>query len=58
MARLDRWFNKGRRMRTDSLRGYLMLHLLGGLKGWRRRTLRHARRWRIWTPGCRRHWPV
>lgn len=42
MARLDRWFNKGRRMRSDSLRAYLALHVLGGLKGWRRRTLRHA----------------
>lgn len=42
MAVLDRLFNRGRRLRTDSLHGYLMLHLLGGLKGWRRRTLRHA----------------
>jgi indolepyruvate ferredoxin oxidoreductase beta subunit len=42
MARLDRWFNKGRRLRTDSLRGYLTLHIVAGLRGWRRRTLRHA----------------
>lgn len=42
MARLDRWFGAGRRMRTDSLRAFLMLHALGGMKGWRRRTLRHA----------------
>jgi indolepyruvate ferredoxin oxidoreductase beta subunit len=42
MARLDRWFNKGRRLRTDSLRAFLTLHLIGGLRGWRRRTLRHA----------------
>ncbi|MFT4149458.1 MAG: indolepyruvate oxidoreductase subunit beta family protein [Paracoccaceae bacterium] len=42
MARLDRWFNTGRRLRTDSLRAFLMLHILGGMKGWRRRTLRHA----------------
>ncbi len=42
MARLDRWFNKGRRLRTDSLRAYLTLHLIGGLRGWRLRTLRHA----------------
>ncbi|MBY6141946.1 indolepyruvate oxidoreductase subunit beta family protein [Leisingera daeponensis] len=42
MARLDRLFNKGRRIRTDSLRGFLMLYLLGGLRGWRRRSLRHA----------------
>lgn len=42
MARLDRWFNKGRRLRTDRLPAFLMLHVLGGLRGWRRRTLRHA----------------
>lgn len=42
MARLDRWFSKGRHLRTDSMRGYLLLHLAGGLRGWRRRTLRHA----------------
>jgi indolepyruvate ferredoxin oxidoreductase beta subunit len=42
MARLDRWFNKGRRMRTDSLRAFLALHIIGGLRGWRLRTLRHA----------------
>jgi indolepyruvate ferredoxin oxidoreductase beta subunit len=41
MARLDRWFNKGRRLRTDSLRAYLMLYVLGGLKSRRRGTLRH-----------------
>ena len=42
MARLDRWFNKGRRLRTDSLRAFLTLHAIGGLRGWRLRTLRHA----------------
>ena len=42
MARLDRWFNKGRRLRTDTLPAFVMLHLLGGMKFWRRRTLRHA----------------
>lgn len=42
MALIDRLFNKGRRMRTDSLRGFAMLHILGGLKGWRLKTLRHA----------------
>jgi indolepyruvate ferredoxin oxidoreductase, beta subunit len=42
MARLDRWFNKGRRLRTDSLRAFVTLHLIGGLRGWRLRTLRHA----------------
>ncbi|MDP3264699.1 MAG: indolepyruvate oxidoreductase subunit beta family protein [Tabrizicola sp.] len=42
MARLDRWFGKGRRLRTDSLAAYLTLYAIGGLRGWRRRTLRHA----------------
>ncbi|GGF05319.1 indolepyruvate oxidoreductase subunit beta family protein [Stappia taiwanensis] len=42
MARLDRWFSKGRRIRTDTMRGFLMLYLIGGLRGWRRRTHRHA----------------
>ena len=41
MARLDRWFNKGRRMRTDSLRAYLMLYVLGGMKRRRLGSLRH-----------------
>lgn len=41
MALVDRLFNKGRRMRTDSLRGFMMLYVLAGLKGWRRKTLRH-----------------
>ena len=42
MAQIDRLFNKGRRLRTDSLRGFLMLHVLGSLKNWRLKTLRHA----------------
>ena len=41
MARLDRWFGKGRRLRTDGLMAFLALHLLGGLRGHRLRTLRH-----------------
>ncbi len=42
MARLDRWFNRGRRMRTDRLFSFLALYVVGGMKGWRRRTYRHA----------------
>ncbi|WP_306119305.1 MULTISPECIES: indolepyruvate oxidoreductase subunit beta family protein [unclassified Roseitalea] len=42
MRRIDRLFNKGRRVRTDRLTGFVPLYVLGGLKGWRRRTLRHA----------------
>jgi len=41
MARLDRWFGKGRRLRSDTLPAYLMLHGLGALRGYRCRTLRH-----------------
>ncbi|NEK24898.1 indolepyruvate oxidoreductase subunit beta family protein [Sulfitobacter sp. JBTF-M27] len=41
MALLDRWFNKGRRLRTHTLRSFLMLHFLGGLKGYRLKTRRH-----------------
>ncbi len=42
MALVDRLFNRGRHLRSDRLGGFLMLHVLGGLKGWRPRTLRHA----------------
>jgi len=42
MAQLGRWFGKGRRLRTDTLPAFLMLHVLGGLKGYRLRTRRHA----------------
>jgi indolepyruvate ferredoxin oxidoreductase beta subunit len=42
MALLNRLFNKGRRLRTHTLRSFLMLHFLGGLKGYRMKTLRHA----------------
>jgi len=41
MARLDRWFNKGRRIRTDRVSGYLQMYLLAGLRGYRPRTHRH-----------------
>lgn len=39
---MDRVVNKGRRMRTGTIRTFLVLYFLGGLRGWRRRTLRHA----------------
>ncbi len=42
MARIGRWFGHGRRLRSDALPGFLALHALGGLRFWRRRTLRHA----------------
>jgi indolepyruvate ferredoxin oxidoreductase beta subunit len=42
MARLTRWFDRGRRLRSDGLGAFLLLYLLGGLRFWRPRTLRHA----------------
>ena len=42
MARLTRWFDRGRRVRTDRLRGFVTLYLIAGLRGYRRRTHRHA----------------
>jgi indolepyruvate ferredoxin oxidoreductase beta subunit len=38
---MDWAFNRGRRVRTDTVRGFLMLYAVAGLRGWRRRTLRH-----------------
>lgn len=51
MARLDRFVDKGRRIRTDRVGGFAMLWVLGGLRRWRRSLLRHRietehlRRW-------------
>ena len=42
MVLLDRLFGKGRRLRTHTLRSFVMLHVLGGLKGYRLKTRRHA----------------
>lgn len=39
---LDRRVNKGRRVRTYSLPWFLVLYAMGGLRGMRRRSLRHA----------------
>ncbi|MGC1505118.1 MAG: indolepyruvate oxidoreductase subunit beta family protein [Sulfitobacter sp.] len=41
MALLNRLFGKGRRLRTHTLPAFLMLHFLGGLKGYRMKTRRH-----------------
>ena len=41
MARLDRLFGGSRRIRTHRLGSFLMLYFLGGLRGYRRHTLRH-----------------
>jgi indolepyruvate ferredoxin oxidoreductase beta subunit len=39
---LDRRVNKGRRVRTSSLPWFVVLYVVGGLRGMRRRSLRHA----------------
>ena len=39
---LDRMINRGRRIRTDKVIGFMQLYLIAGLRRWRRRLLRHA----------------
>jgi indolepyruvate ferredoxin oxidoreductase beta subunit len=39
---LDRRINRGRHIRTDSMTGFAMLWVVGGLRRWRRTLLRHA----------------
>ncbi|MES1149230.1 MAG: DUF6537 domain-containing protein, partial [Bradyrhizobium guangdongense] len=39
---LDRRVNKGRRVKTYSLPWFLMLYVVGGMRGMRRRSLRHS----------------
>jgi indolepyruvate ferredoxin oxidoreductase, beta subunit len=46
VAWMDRVFCGPRRVRTDRIGGFLLLYLVAGLRGWRRRTLRHTREWR------------
>jgi indolepyruvate ferredoxin oxidoreductase beta subunit len=44
--RLFRWLNRrvnrGRRIRTDNVLGFMQLYMIAGLRRWRRRLLRHA----------------
>ncbi|KJS13831.1 MAG: indolepyruvate oxidoreductase subunit B [Hoeflea sp. BRH_c9] len=42
MRLIDRLVNKGRRLRTDRLLPFAQLYVLGGLRKYRRGTLRHA----------------
>jgi indolepyruvate ferredoxin oxidoreductase, beta subunit len=42
MARLQRIFGKARRLRSDTLFGFLQLYLIAGLRWWRPYTRRHA----------------
>jgi len=39
---LDRRVNRGRRIRTDNVLGFMQLYMIAGLRRWRRRLLRHA----------------
>jgi len=40
-AFIDRRINRGRRIRTDGMAGFSALWLIGGLRRWRRKLLRH-----------------
>ena len=40
---LDRWVNRGRRVRTGTVVPFLGLYAVAGLRRWRRGSLRHAR---------------
>lgn len=40
---MERLFNRGRRIRTDRTSGFTVLYALGGLRRWRRKSLRHSR---------------
>ena len=40
---LDRWVNRGRRVRTGTVVPFLTLYAVAGLRRWRRGSLRHAR---------------
>jgi indolepyruvate ferredoxin oxidoreductase beta subunit len=42
MGRITRWFGRGRHLRTDGVLAFSLLYLIGGMKFWRRKTLRHA----------------
>lgn len=42
MAWLDRWFSRGRRIRTDRVIGFCLLYAIAGLRRWRRGLRRHA----------------
>ena len=39
---LDRLVNRGRRIRTDNILGFMQLYMIAGLRRWRRRLLRHV----------------
>ncbi|MFN3655676.1 MAG: indolepyruvate oxidoreductase subunit beta family protein [Pseudolabrys sp.] len=42
LKRLDRFVNRGRRVKTGTIRWFLVLYALGGLRRFRRGTLRHG----------------
>ena len=42
MKLIDRLFNRGRRLRSDRALPFLQLYVVGGMRRWRRATLRHS----------------
>lgn len=42
MKRIDRLVNRGRRIETTSIRGFVQLYLISALRPWRRKLLRHS----------------
>jgi len=40
---VNRMVDRGRRLRTGTIGAFLLLYVIGGMRSWRRRTLRHAR---------------
>ena len=59
-ARIARWFGKGRRLRSDRLPAFLILHLLGGLKSRRRNSFRYRQELahlEAWLATTRHHLP-
>jgi indolepyruvate ferredoxin oxidoreductase beta subunit len=42
MTRIDRWFGRGRRIRTTNVSGFLLLYAVASLRRFRRSLLRHA----------------
>ena len=42
VARVDRWVNRDRRIRTATVSGFMQFYMAAGLRRWRRKLLRHA----------------
>lgn len=58
MKTFDHFVDRGRRIRTDSITGFGMLWMIGGMRRWRRGILRHRveqAHWQEWLELARRH---